>query len=691
MSADLHAFNVELFQDIYASADADGKYLEDVFFEQFCSYLIDAGEMDTADRAHYVSPRGIRIDGYGGDPLAANGVLTLVIADLSPGLEIKTLTATELNAMFKRGTNFAVKALDNAFRDGLEESTPAFGLADLISTRWSRTVKVRLLLITNRILSERVDGRPAEDIHGVPVSFGVWDLSRLHRFVVAGRGREDIEVDLVNDFGGGIPALSAHLTGADYEAYLLVISGMQLAAIYDRWGARLLEQNVRVFLQARGKINRGLQITLETAPDMFFAYNNGITATAESVATLRTSDGLVISRIKNLQIVNGGQTTASIHAASRKRDLDLSQVFVQMKLSIVKSEKAIDVVPRISEYANSQNRVNAADFFANHPFHVRMEGFSRRIYAPSPDGTFRESKWFYERARGQYLDARARLTVAQRRKFDIEYPKRQMFDKTGLAKFLMLWEGHPDVVSRGAQKNFAEFAGLVGDHWTRDADTFNELYYRHAIAKAIVFRATETLVTEQPWYEGGYRANIVAYAIAKLAHDAALRRMAVDLESIWQKQAISAAMRTALVASAQQANAVLLDTPSTVRNVTEWAKQGACWRRMQDAHVPWPSAWLAELLPAGERVDAMRAAAREQRMLNGIEAQAAVLKAGGQLWRDVREWGASRRLLTPTELSVLEVAAAIPNKVPSEKQSLTAIKALDRLRAEGCQLSLDPA
>jgi len=691
MSIDLQEFNQEFFQDVYGSADAEGKYIEDAFFETFCTHLVEAGELETADRAQYVSPRGIRIDGYGGDPAVSGGVLSLVIADLNPSREIKTLTATEMNAIFKRGINFVANALDESFRNRLEESSPAFGLADLIAARWPKTIKVRLLLITNRVLSARVDGRQAEDIEGVPVTFGVWDLTRLHRFVVAGRGREDIEVDLVTEFGGCVPALSAHLTDAGYEAYLLVLPGQQLADIYDRWGARLLEQNVRVFLQARGKVNKGIRITLDNDPEMFFAYNNGITATAEEVTTQTTRDGLVVTHLKNLQIVNGGQTTASIHAASRKKDSDLSRVFVQMKLSIVDPEQALEVVPRISEYANSQNRVNAADFFANHPFHVRMEGFSRRIYAPSPDGSFRESKWFYERARGQYQDARAHLTTAQRRKFDLEYPRRQMFSKTDLAKFLMLWRGQPDMVSKGAQKNFAEFAKIVGDEWAKRSDGFNELFYKHSIAKAIVFRAVEKLVTEQPWYEGGYRANIVAYAIAKMAHSAGDHKVAVDFDTIWQQQAISEAMHAALVIAAKQANEVLLSAPAGVRNVTEWAKQKACWKRMREEDVEWPAMWLAELVPAGEQKDAKRAAVKEQKVLNGIEAQAAVLHAGAGLWRDAREWGAGRRLLSPTELGVLDVAAAIPDKVPSEKQSMVAIQALKKLQSEGCQLTLDSA
>ena len=85
---------------------------------------------------------------------------------------------------------------------------------------------------------------------------------------------------------------------------------------------------------------------------MFFAYNNGITATAESVKTKKTPTGLIITHLKNLQIVNGGQTTASIYAASKTSTNSLENVFVQMKLSLVEPEKALEVVPKISEFAN---------------------------------------------------------------------------------------------------------------------------------------------------------------------------------------------------------------------------------------------------------------------------------------------------------------------------------------------------
>jgi len=690
MAIEIAEFYQEFFQDILVSADADGRYAEDAFFGLFCDQLVEAGELETADRTPYVSPnRATRVDGYGGDPTGADGVLSLIIADFHQASEVATLTATEMEALFKRVYSFLSRSLDRSFRDGLEETGPAFGLADMISARWPTVSKVRLFLVSNRMLSTRVDGREADTLKDVPVTYSVWDLGRLYRFATSGHGREEIEIDLEADFGGPMSALPAHLSNAGYEAYLVAVPGIQLARIYDRWGARLLEQNVRVFLQARGNINKGIRNTIEHNPEMFFAYNNGITATAEAVTTRESESGLLLTGFKNLQIVNGGQTTASIHAASRKKEVDLSRVFVQMKLSIVDSEKSLEIVPKISEFANSQNRVNAADFFANHPFHVRMEDFSRRLFAPSPDGTFRESKWFYERARGQYQDARASLTDAQRKKFDLEYPKSQLFSKTDLGKYLNLWKGLPDVVSRGAQKNFVQFAQSIGKEWDRNPDLFNESFFRHSVAKAIIFVEVEKLVTEQPWYQGGYRANVVAYAISKLAHDVDKLGLSVDFDAIWKKQAISPVLREALTIAAKEVHDVIVDTPSNVSNVTEWAKQQACWNRVSGLKIGWPATLKNELVSKEEEREGKRTAVKDQKMLNGIDAQSAVVKAGGEFWRTVLDWGVERKSLTPMEIGILQTAAAMPRKLPSEKQSLLAMETLRKLHGEGCQIGLE--
>ena len=688
MAIDIAEYHEELFQEIHGVADADGRFVEDAFFEVFTGALTDAGEIETADRVHHVSPRGIRVDGYGGDPLASDGVLSLIIADFNQAQEVATLTATNMNAIFRRLFNFLERSLDASFRNSLEESAPAFGLADHIATRWSSVSKVRLFLISNRVLSSRVDGREAGELRGVPITYSVWDLGRIHRYATSGNEREEIMVNL-DEFGGPLMLLPANMELADYESYLAVLPGSHLARIYDRWGSRLLEQNVRVFLQARGNVNRGIRNTIESSPEMFFAYNNGITATAERVETVESPNGLLLTGMRNFQIVNGGQTTASIHAALRNKEVDLGRVFVQMKLSIVDPDRALEIVPKISEYANSQNRVSAADFFSNHPFHVRMEGYSRRLYVPSSDGSFRQSKWFYERARGQYQDVRGRLSQADRRRFDLEYPKKQVFTKTDLAKFLSVWHEKPHVVSRGAQKNFADFASSIGREWDGNSNGFNEMYYREAVAKAIVFRSVENLVTQQPWYQGGYRANVVAYAIAKLAHGVGQIRASIDFDRIWRAQELSPGLRETFSVAAKAVNDVIVDAPDSMRNVTEWAKQENCWNRVKQMDMEWPEALKESLISSDDLTDARRTAVMDQRMLNGIEAQTIVFQAGSDFWSDVKQWGLSKGLISPDDTGILDVARSVPDRVPSERQSIRAIEVLRRLHEEGCQLGID--
>ena len=194
---------------------------------------------------------------------------------------------------------------------------------------------------------------------------------------------------------------------------------------------------------------------------------------------------LQITRIRDLQIVNGGQTTASLFHTKRRDKAALKDIFVQMKLSVIDSAESELVVPRISEYANTQNRVNAADFFSNHPFHIRLESFSRRLWAPAQQGAQRESHWFYERARGGYADAQANLSSSEQRRFKAENPKSQMFTKTDLAKFENVWDDHPKWVNLGAQKNFARYAARIGKEWSKSADAFNEFYFHRAIARAL--------------------------------------------------------------------------------------------------------------------------------------------------------------------------------------------------------------
>lgn len=685
--SDLEEFHHTFIADIQGDADALGVYTQEAFFEKAGEILTEAGEIDQADYAYYEGKgrRGVplQVTGSGGDPADAEGILSLILCDFQITEEVRVTNAADLRSQFGRLVNFLTHARDTKFCEQLEETSLGAGLADLISTRWNSVEKIKLVLVTNSDNRAKVDAMPAGLIDEKPVTYNVWDLKRLQAFMEQGKAREDLTIDFEKNFGGGIPVLKASASDVSLESYIAVIPGAQLAAIYDKWGARLLESNVRSFLQARGNVNQGIRKTILEEPYMFFAYNNGLAVTAENIEIEKREDGLFLTCADNFQIVNGGQTTASIHAARKAAGKGLDDIYVQMKLSVVPPLQSDTVVPRISEYANSQNKVNAADFFANHPFHVKVQELSRKILAPAGESGYRETKWFYERARGQFADERGRRTTAERKKWDAEFPRQQFFTKTDLAKFENSWAGLPHIVSKGAQKNFATFARTIEKAWGKSGSNIDEVWFRKLIAKAIIFRRLEKLVSVQGWYEGGYRANIVTYAIAKLVYDVGVLGRVVDLNRVWRFQALPAALENALLTAAIMAQNVITHPPVGVRNMSEWAKKQACWENLRKVELSYPEDF-SEVLAAPEEAKAEDAEVKEdERLTESIELQKLVFELGAPFWKEARDWGRSERLLSPLEFGVLDVCSRMPEIVPSERQTAFAMKTLEKLKEKG--------
>lgn len=678
----MSGFHREFLADVQGDADAMGIITAEAFLEKVGEILDEAGELGSLDLCYHEGKferKSIQVDAYNWDSTDEEGVFSLVICDFAVSDEPEAIGGPDIKRLLTRLVDFSKAARSRDFREGLEETSCVFALSDLLVRVWKKISKIKLILVTNRINKAKNDAIPVGTIGGIPVTSNVWDLSRIERFVSSGQTREDLVIDFAEDFGEPVPVLKASFEGAPLDSFIAVIPGTQLAAIYDKWGARLLEANVRSFLQARNKVNRGIRDTIRDDPSMFFSYNNGLTATAEAVEIAETSDGLLMMSAENFQIVNGGQTTASIHAARKLAPEQLGSVFVQMKLTVVPSGRAEQIVPLISEYANSQNKVNAADFFANHPFHVRMEEFSRRVLAPAGDGQYRETKWFYERARGQFADERARRSPGERKKFDAEYPRSQFLTKTDLAKFENSYRCLPHVVSLGAQKNFAELAKAIGGEWGKREGHFDEVWFRRLIAKAIIFRSIEKLVPSQSWYEGGYRANIVTYAFAKLVADAETRKKLVDLDQVWRLQGVSAALEKACLAAAEAANGIITSPPAGVRNMSEWAKKQGCWAKLEKADVVYDSDLGDALVDPEDARSAQRGERKDKAITSGVEAQAEVVQLGGEYWARLLAFGQSIRKLSPREVGILQACSKIPAIIPSEKQCLIAVDVADRL------------
>ncbi len=479
---------------------------------------------------------------------------------------------------FKLLRGFLRRALDG-WHTKLEPSDQAFVAMNAIHGAKDALTTVRLFFLTDGVVkSGEIE---QEQMDGLELRYVFWDLDKLSRLQVG--DREVIELDFAANYGGPVAALETEVSTGEYRTYLAFLPATVLAKIYGEHGQRLLERNVRAFLSAKGKINKGLQQTLKEAPHRFLAYNNGLCCTAAAVEVDSGKNGHTLLRsVRDFQIVNGGQTTASIYHAMKREQTDVSGVVVQVKLTVLKDpERVADIVPLISKFANSQNKVNAADFSANGRFHLEIEKLSRTVWAPAASGLDRGTHWYYERARGSYADDKMRQgTPARIRDWEKQNPAAQKFTKTDLAKYEQTWSALPHLVCRGAEKNFIQLAQRHDDEGEPMVDAN---YFKQVVAKMILFKTAERVVTGQTG--GELRAQSVAFALAWLAEKSGRR---IDLNQIWEKQRVPEAVIDAIGVVGKEAYDYIKGQPG---NPTEAAKKEECWEKFQRTKIPLDAAW----------------------------------------------------------------------------------------------------
>jgi AIPR protein len=685
-------FYRDLMNTVDTRAEVENDYRSVSFLEEVSERLAETGEVENLSVIHFSGAgeknRRLAVDGF--DLGDQDGSVALAVLAFSDGNEPKTLSTTDARKTLRSLENFLDEAVLGVFQAGREESGPEYQLAEDLRMRGRNVTRYRMYLITNMQMSGRAKAFESSDRNGIRVDYHIWDLQRLLQVHQSTQGREELEIDLTEWLPGGLPALRTTDTSNDVKTYLTAIPARVLADLYGRYGSRLLEGNVRSYLSTAVKVNKGIRTTVLSEPERFLAYNNGITATATDTGW--TADGRAILSVRDLQIVNGGQTTATLFYVRRdnKEVRHFDDVFVQAKIVVIQPDQAVEMVPRISRYANSQNKVSEADFFSNSPFHVRLEELSRRILAPAQPGVNYQTKWFYERTRGQYSNEQRKLHAADVRKFVATFPRAQVITKTDAAKYEVSWAKKPYMVSAGAQRNFLAFAEHVAARWeVSDAD-FNEVYFKHLVAKAILFNRVRALVAKADWYQSGYLANIVAYTMAKLAVlvETQAPGRSFDFDAVWNLQTIATAMDSASLVVARTVLACLTDESRPIVNVTEWAKREGCWDMVRAAPVTLPPEFF-ETLTSRDRVAERRStAAATQRIDNGIHAQARVLELGPAGWESVRQFVVAKRLATPTHVGILDVASGRRGRaVPSERQSVVLLAILKTAQDNGFDLA----
>lgn len=669
----MNQFYTDFMEDVDLAADSEtsGWNRDDFLTSIMLEYLEDAGEVYDPIMCPFRS-YGLQLNAYAfADDFTSLDIFVSLLADSDVP---KTVSQAEVDAAVKRAIQLYQKAINDLYTS-FEKDNDTYEFAITVNREKESIRNVRICALTNGL----VKPIPLKNltVGNAEISFAIWDIDRLYRCVTSGKMRETIEIDFEEKYNHTIPCIENNTSGK-YSVYLAIISGELLAALYDEYRDRLLEKNVRSFLQVKGAVNKGIRDTLRGEPDMFLAYNNGISVTAESVEIVRDDNGKPsIKKIRDMQIVNGGQTTASIFNVSKdkKKPADLSKVFVQMKVSVITAPDDMDeIVPRISAFANTQNKVQVADFSANDPFHRRVEELSRTIWA-SGQGGLKPVNWFYERARGQYADMLSRETTTLRKKqFKETHP---VFTKTDLAKYENTWDQLPFHVSEGAQKNFRRFTIRLND---RKGILPDEKYFQKLVAKAILFRRTEKLVQQQQF--GGYRANIVTYALAFLSYKTAQR---IDLDRIWKQQGLSPLLEQEIMTVSVLIHKLITNPPNGA-NIGEWCKKEKCWESVKNIEYSLSSEFEAELVSVGYITEKNAATNSidsltkdEQLMID----KAAMVPA--ETWFALSKWAKETNNFQPWLRSMLFSVGSVVSrgKKPSIKQAKHALKALSDAQVKG--------
>lgn len=673
---EIDKFYQALMQDVVAmqSGDEDGNTQEQIFTRICLDMLSDAAETENVSVAYDerdLKKKGQhKINGYA---ISDNyETVDLFITLYANTTEIRTISKSEVDTASRMITNFFRRAVYNDYVNEIAESSEIFEFANRLANYAelrNNLIRVNAFILTNGTYKGELPA--SQTICGYNIYYKVIDIEYLYK--ISEQAGVPIELDFedLNGLRYDIPCLAANLNNPEYEAYVAIISGECLAQLYDCYGARLLEQNVRSFLQFTGKINKGIRETIKNEPHMFLAYNNGIAATADHVELDET--GHFIRHISNLQIVNGGQTTASIFYTKKKDKADISNILVQVKLSVIKvKDQYADIVSRISRYANTQNKVNDADFSANNPALVEIERISRYVFAPATPTNNLQTAWFFERARGQYKTLRAKegFTKSRQKAFDLKYPKKQVVTKVELAKYVNAWQVKyitknnlqvlaigPHIVVRGNEKNYAQFI----KYNLPDIKHIDAAWFEDAIAKAILFKAADKRYGTKLSGDhiGELKQVVVPYTLSLLN---IITNRKLDLYRIWKNQSISPALSDFIYDLMKQVNDFIL-RKSPISHYIEWAKKAECWFAVES------NKWDYNLDEIRQDfIDEKNPPKRNHK--NDVEDEESdkrhkegIIRAiPFSLWKKIETWGRDTEMLQPTLTSLAsDIAYKIKN------------------------------
>lgn len=699
---DIEEYRKQFIDELRFNAEHEGTEPETQFIEKSLSDLEEIGELNDPIPMS-VEMRGSRnrllaFDAYAYDE--ADGALILIASDFTNERDsTPTLTNSRIEDIYTHMLNFLDECVQGNISKYCDDSDPALIIANefrkkigkgMLSTE---ILRFKFFILSNATLSKTVKNLSKPEFLGRPVELNVWTLERFYQTFTS-NSSEIIEIDTA-DFGcDGIQCLKADIgVDSEYDAYLGIVPGKFLADIYLKYGSKLLQGNVRAFLSVRGKVNKGIRDTIINHPENFFTFNNGIAVVARSVSF--SADKTQIVHFKDLQIINGGQTTASLANAIIKKEarFGMDNLYVPMKLTVLNvendlSEEQVEqynsITKTISQCANSQNAVSEADFFSNHPFHVLMEKLSKKVMAPPVNGNPYQTIWFYERSRGKWEQEQMKLTPAQKKKFCEMHPKNQVIKKEKLAKCYNTILMNPHQVCQSSAINFNRFAGVIEKIYDENRDSINEDFFRKCVSSVILFDTLDGLISKASWYpKGGNKAQIVPYTIAKLM-TLIPKGKDIDWRYIWQKQTLYPELAEELLRLAYCTHNFLMDQANggIVRTIS---RTQAVWKNFQDYKYTLGETFLSTLVSIEETKNAERAAKRAHKFDAAIDASVEIFNLGANYWMKVYHDLMKENVLSYGDCSFIKGIADYITKLnlPSASQCKRLVKIVNKAEDKG--------
>lgn len=708
-------YKQEFLDSLRADSAINGSDTQDEFLSCTLGMLEDFDEVQSPQKVGFGDKRCsgqhvMRIDAYAFDE--TDHSLELFINDFQDAYETGNLTGSRVDELYWLMYYFLNEVCNGNITKYFDDSDDALKIAALIKRRMNaigddpeQILKIRMFILTNKELSTDILNRnlletkirktkgsktvkstkkiKKADFNGKPLEINIWNLERFYEKEKS-FSSDPIVIDFRNDYScDGIPCIKGNIgENLGYEAYIAIIPGKLLSEIYIEHGSKVLEGNVRAFLGTSGSksVNSGIRRTINTEPDKFFTYNNGIATTAADVETEEKDGQLYITKIVDLQIINGGQTTASLaEAVLKKTNPELNGIFVPMKLTVIDDRETENedgvrfydqMVQNIAKYANSQNKVTAADLFSNDPFHIWMEKMSKKIFAPAihysvPTG------WYYERSRKRYEQEQFKLkSETDRKRFRAKYPKEQLITKEHLGMYLTTMKEQPNIVAKGKNFVIKEFNTIISQDYKTNKGCFNEFYFKKCICAAIIYRTVDNYLESHKdsarkptgfWYKaGGYKLDIVPYTIAKIIHSVPAG-FTLDWNYIWNRQDLSPAFMHEIEMVTKMTNDFICDSHGVI--VTEYCKRPETWVSYRDNVRYTPSEkFLSELMPESITKEQEVASQKDQKDTNDLNYVTEIIKLGAGYWQRLLEEGTSRAALGYVEQNTLRQAVDFAHK-----------------------------